>query len=146
MLRLWLKVRGSHTVNFGDFMIPRYEAAGAKGGTGNINGTVTVSNFVNNGAPFLYGTNVYFDRDAKAFTNTIEVLSKARKDLVSPVHLVATAGNKFSNTGAGGFNREPVWRYVLPINVVRSQAYVYAAEGKLDFTWKLKHGLKVMVR
>ena len=274
----------SYTVNFGDFMIPRYEAAGAKGGTGNINGTVTVSNFVNNGTtfagtayvygdhyvhadtkarvsgsvrycgdadqrvfaeegasftgtsgmaksvqktggtltldsdlkvsswdgdsfaisdtssvdmnghtletpgdisltgramfsgaagqlkagrtlyfldkgtiafnlptepdnvPFLYGKNVYFNPDNKPFTNTVEVLSKAREDSVSPVHLIATAGTKFYNSGAGGFNREPVWQYVMPFNIRKPKAVVSAAEGKLDFTWKLKHGLKVLVR
>ena len=274
----------SYTVNFGDFMIPRYEAAGAKGGSGNIYGTVTVSNFVNNGAtfggtakvygdhyvhadtksrvtgtvrycgdadqrvfaeegasftgtsgmsksvqktggtltldsdltvstwdgdsftisatssvdlnghtletpgditlngravfsgasgqlkagrtlyfldkatiafdlptepdnvPFLYGTKVYFNADNKPFTNTVEVLSKAREDSVSPVHLIATAGTKFYNSGAGGFNREPVWQYVMPFNIRKPKAVVYAGEGKLDFTWKLKHGLKVLVR
>ena len=274
----------NYSVNFGDFMIPRYEAAGKMGGSGNINGTVTVSNFVNNGTtfagtayvygdhyvhadtksrvsgsvrycgdadqrvfaeegasftgtsgmsksvqktggtltldsdlkvsswdgdsftisatssvdlnghtletpgdiklngramfsgaagqlkagrtlyfldkgtiafdlptepdnvPFLYGKDVYFDHDTTAFTNTVEVLSKAKENSVSPVHLVATAGNKFYNWGGSWLNREPIWQYVMPFNIRKPKAVVSAAEGKLDFTWKLKHGLKVLVR
>ena len=96
--------------------------------------------------PFLHGKDVYFDHDTRAFTNTVEVLSKAREDSVSPVHLIATAGNKFYNWGGSWLNREPVWQYVMPFNIRKPKAVVYAAEGKVDFTWKLKHGLKVLVR
>ena len=273
----------SYTVNFGDFMIPRYEAAGKMGGSGNINGTVTVSNFVNNGttfagtayvygdhyvhadtkarvsgsvrycgdadqrvfaeegasftgtsgmaksvqktggvltldsdlkvsswdgdtftvsatssidmnghtletpgdisltgramftgggqlkagrvlyvydkatiafdlptepdhAPFLHGKNVYFNADTKPFTNTVEVLSKARKASVSPVHLVETEGNRFYNYGGSKLNREPVWQYLLSDNVCRPKAVVNATEGKLDFIWVHKYGRQIILR
>ena len=96
--------------------------------------------------PFLYGKDVYFDHDTTAFTNTVEVLSKAKENSVSPVHLIATEGNKFYNWGGSWLNREPVWQYVIPFNIRKPKAVVSAAEGKVDFTWKLKHGLRVLVR
>ena len=35
---------------------------------------------------------------------------------------------------------------VLHVRADKVCSIVYAAEGKLDFTWKLKHGMKVLVR